>query len=399
LTIRTNELLYIAKVRDNYKVRGSHTGSAWTLLLIVASVSLLIGETRRYFAGEVTHSFTVEKGVSHQLQINLDMIVAMKCNDLDINIQDAAGDRILASDMLRSDPTSWTQWNRNAGDRLKTVEGEEAFGVGKDEDVHDYLGAAHSRKRKFKKTPKLRAKEDACRIYGSIEGNKVQGDFHITARGHGYMEFGMHLSHDRKSLFSKHPLTPQQLRHLIVPPSEFNFSHIINHMSFGPHYPLLENPLSQTRSTTNENFHKFQYYTSVVPTIYTTNPSTLTLSPPEHILDPSHNDYRPSTSIWDKNTVWTNQYAVTEQSHNVNEMNVPGIFFKYDIEPILLLVSEERGGFMTFLARLVNVVSGVLVAGSWCFAASDWAVETWLVKKGRERLGFLGHGRGGEKFV
>lgn len=80
-------------------------------------------------------------------------------------------------------------------------------------------------------------------------------------------------------------------------------------------------------------------------------------------------------------------------------MNVPGVFFKYDIEPILLLVSEERGGFITFLARLVNVVSGVLVAGSWCFAASDWAVETWLVKKGRERLGFLGHGRGGEKFV
>jgi hypothetical protein len=36
---------------------------------------------------------------------------------------------------------------------------------------------------------------NACRIYGSLEGNKVQGDFHITARGHGYREVGAHLDH------------------------------------------------------------------------------------------------------------------------------------------------------------------------------------------------------------
>ena len=51
-------------------------------------------------------------------------------------------------------------------------------------------------KRKFPKTPKLRgAVRDSCRVFGSLEGNKVQGDFHITARGHGYMEFGEHLDH------------------------------------------------------------------------------------------------------------------------------------------------------------------------------------------------------------
>jgi hypothetical protein len=71
-------------------------------------------------------------------------------------------------------------------------------------------------------------------------------------------------------------------------------------------------------------------------------------------------------------------------------MSVPGIFVKYDIEPILLLVSEEWGGFLALLVRLINVVSGVLVAGSWCWALSDWAVETWVYKKGRESLGFLG---------
>lgn len=336
--------------------------------------------------------------MSHQLQINLDMVVAMRCGDLHVNIQDAAGDRILAADMLQLHPTTWAQWDRHAGERLRNTLDEDAYGAGEDEDVHDYLGAAHSRKRKFGKTPRLKGVENACRVFGSIEGNKVQGDFHITARGHGYMEFGMHLPHDRKLLTPSPPAHSKEHDKTDNEHPEFNFSHMITHLSFGPHYPLLTNPLSQTRATTDQNFYKFQYYTSVVPTIYTTSPSSLTLSPPAHIQDPSSNSYSTPTYST-RDTIWTNQYAVTEQSHSVNEMNVPGVFFKYDIEPILLLVTEERGAFMTFLARLVNVVSGVLVAGSWCFALSDWAVETWFVKKGRERLGFLGHGRSGEKFV
>lgn len=190
------------------------------------------------------------------------------------------------------------------------------------------------------------------------------------------MEFGMHLDHEL-----------------------FNFSHIINTYSYGPHYPLLTNPLSKTRATTPDHFYKFQYYTSIVPTIYTTDSHHLSLSPPENILDPSHNDYNNPYS-YSPNTVWTNQYAVTSQSHQVGENLVPGIFFKYDIEPLLLIVSEEWGGFLALLVRLVNVVSGVLVAGSWCWALSDWAVETWAFKKGRASLGFLGASdRQDEKFV
>lgn len=91
-------------------------------------------------------------------------------------------------------------------------------------------------------------------------------------------------------------------------------------------------------------------------------------------------------------TVWTNQYAVTEQSHPVPENFVPGIFFKYDIEPLLLVVNEERGGMLALLVRLVNLVSGVLVAGTWLLQGTDWALETYQRGQagGRERLGFLG---------
>lgn len=139
----------------------------------------------------------MEKSISHQLQINLDVVVAMGCDDIHVNVQDASGDRILAGEMLTKDKTAWELWGSNKDHKLQDSLGD-GYGLGDEEDVHDYLGMAKSGKRKFAKSPKLRGRQaDACRIYGSIEGNKVQGDFHITARGHGYMEFGMHLEHER----------------------------------------------------------------------------------------------------------------------------------------------------------------------------------------------------------
>jgi len=126
----------------------------------------------------------------------------MKCHDIHVNVQDAAGDRILAGDMLKKDDTRWQQWGKGR-DVHRLGAGEvQYFGLGEEEDVHDYLGAA-KRKRRFAKTPWVRkGQSNACRVYGSIEGNKVQGDFHITARGHGYMEFAPHLDHSRKKSVS-----------------------------------------------------------------------------------------------------------------------------------------------------------------------------------------------------
>lgn len=77
------------------------------------------------------------------------------------------------------------------------------------------------------------------------------------------------------------------------------------------------------------------------------------------------------------NTIMTNQYAVTEQSKEVTDHNVPGIFFKYDIEPVLLSVQETRAGVLEFLIKVVNVLSGVLVACHWGYTLSEWARDVW----------------------
>lgn len=108
------------------------------------------------------------------------------------------------------------------------------------------------------------------------------------------------------------------------------------------------------------NFHKFQYYLSVVPTVYTVGKSQTV-----------------------RNTIFTNQYAVTEQSKEIDDHNIPGIFFKYDIEPILLSVKESRDGILVFLVKIINVLSGVLVAGHWGYTISEWVREVM----GRRRRG------------
>ena len=125
----------------------------------------------------------------------------MKCPDIHVNVQDASGDRILAGEMLSREPTSWSQWVNDKGIHILGNEG----GKGRreemeEEDTHvgHVLGDVKRGRKKFKKTPRMRrgAMADSCRIYGSLEGNKVQGDFHITARGHGYEMFGQHLDHN-----------------------------------------------------------------------------------------------------------------------------------------------------------------------------------------------------------
>jgi len=84
-----------------------------------------------------------------------------------------------------------------------------------------------------------------------------------------------------------------------------------------------------------------------------------------------------ASDAYGKRTVFTNQYAVTEQSHVINDRAVPGIFFKYDIEPLLLTVEESRDSFLRFVVKIVNVFSGVLVAGHWGFTLTEWAVSMW----------------------
>ncbi|KAJ0427042.1 endoplasmic reticulum vesicle transporter-domain-containing protein [Aspergillus carlsbadensis] len=352
----------------------SRRGGQWTVLILAICTLFSVTEFRTWLRGTEAHHFTVEKGVSHDLQLNLDAVIRMPCDTIHINIQDAAGDRVIASEMLKKEPTSWKLWmdKRNyegftGGREYQTLSREDDRRLkDQEEDAHARHVLSELRRnpnRKFPKGPKLRRGDtvDSCRVYGSLEGNKVQGDFHITARGHGYQDGQKHLDH-----------------------SVFNFSHMITELSFGPHYPTILNPLDKTIATTESHYYKYQYFLSVVPTIYSKNqnvrPETLNTN-----LD-SHRS--------NKNLIFTNQYAATSQSEAIPESPylIPGIFFKYNIEPILLLISEERTGFLNLVIRLVNTISGVIVTGGWLYQITGWVVDLRKRRASGKSEGYL-HGK------
>lgn len=59
----------------------------------------------------------------------------------------------------------------------------------------------------------------------------------------------------------------------------------------------------------------------------------------------------------------TNQYAVTDMHKTFREgQAVPGIFFRYEMEPITVQISEVRNqSFMHFLVRLCGILGGSVV--------------------------------------
>ena len=81
------------------------------------------------------------------------------------------------------------------------------------------------------------------------------------------------------------------------------------------------------------------YFIAIVPTIYT-NPA----------------------SFWSW-PILTSQYSVTDHVRVMEQESneFPGIFFKYDLEPITIRVTTGRGSFIHFVTRISGIIGGVFI--------------------------------------
>lgn len=67
------------KVAPTYKTRSSKGG--FLTVFLTAIIALLVWyELKEYLFGEPAYAFAVDKGIAHQLQINVDLTVAMPCH-------------------------------------------------------------------------------------------------------------------------------------------------------------------------------------------------------------------------------------------------------------------------------------------------------------------------------
>ena len=166
--------------------------------------------------------------------------------------------------------------------------------------------------------------KEGCSVSGHLIVNKVAGNFHI-APGKSFQQSHMHV----------HDLQPFHQ-------SFWNLSHTIQSLSFGKPYPGIRNPLDGA-SVENEKTTSFmyQYFLKIVPTSYTRS---------------------------DGLVIATNQFSVTEHAKPLGigraTHGLPGVFFMYDVSPMIVRLSEDSKSFAHFLVGVCAIVGGVYtVAG------------------------------------
>lgn len=93
------------------------------------------------------------------------------------------------------------------------------------------------------------------------------------------------------------------------------------------------------------DFAVFEYFVSIIPTRF--------------------------IDSWGR-TLLTNQYSVNDYVRTVEHgIGVPGIFFKYDLEPFIMTVRERTVTLTQFLVRLAGILGGVWVCAGYGYRIGD----------------------------
>ncbi|ORX53104.1 DUF1692-domain-containing protein [Hesseltinella vesiculosa] len=298
------------KVESDNQTR-SEKGGVLTVLLTCLLLFLTWGELSEYRKIHNEYQFTLDSSVDKTLQVNLDLTVAMPCPVLYVHVYDASGQRLHLTENLKMIPSEFSTTKANSG---KTVNDPKYL----QEIVKAASGQPYDEQ--------IANDMGACRIFGSITANKLASNLHITAAGHGYQS-NVHTDH-----------------------AMMNFTHRIDEFSFGKFYPSLVNPLDNSLEVTSKAFTIFDYFISVVPTTY---------------LDKRGN------------MLMTNQYAVTDSDRTFEEEQamgvVPGIFFKYSLEAIEVIIKETHRSFFDLLVRLFGIIGGSVVTVGFLYRAFRFA--------------------------
>ncbi|WVF71351.1 hypothetical protein IAT40_006155 [Kwoniella sp. CBS 6097] len=305
------------KVQSTYTVTSRRGGVLTTVVGLIIFL-LVLNDLGEYLYGAPDYAFHVDHELQKDLQLNVDLTVAMPCHYLSIDLRDAVGDRLHLSDSFVKDGTNF---NIAGATSMKLASPTSPS-------AHEVISSARRKTPNQKRTfggiqrllfspPTKRSIKKSQAAYRPTydKSKKVTANLHVTTLGHGYMSFE-HTDHNL-----------------------MNLSHIVHEFSFGPFFPAISQPLDKSFEIAKDPFTIFQYFLRVVPTTY---------------IDAS------------RRKLVTSQYAVTDYSRSFEHgKGIPGIFFKYDLEAMALTVRERTTTLYQFLIRLVGVIGGVWTVASF----------------------------------
>ena len=418
------------KVDEEFRVQ-TEKGGLTTMIAIFVICLLFLGEIASHISqnSSTSEHISVNTDLGKRMRINMNITFpALSCEDLHVDAMDVAGDSQIDVDdtlikkQLRLDGTlrsaqelkvetnSHRQEQENKEKILKEKLPEDycgpCFGAQKEDDqccqTCDELISAYKEK-KWKadlliytaeqciregraiKEPRRMLKGRGCNLSGYMTVNRVAGNFHI-AMGEGIERDGRHI----------HTFLPEDS-------PNFNCSHIIHQLSFGPgeedKSPL--NGVKQIVGPEHGMTGLFQYFIKIVPTTYK-GADLLPKNADKAQAMPSI--YEEVEKNPDKDVLETNRYFFTERfrplmqefleeehmdesnetatvnaghegghankdHHNVRNAVLPGIFFIYEVYPFAVEITRNSVPFTHLLIRLIAIIGGVFTCAGWLDAA------------------------------
>lgn len=374
---------------------------------------------------EISHPY-VDRSLGKKMRVNMNITFpALACTDLHLDAIDVAGDsqlniedtlkkkRLHVNGELYSQQEIDVEMNFHRDQQMKKERVlKEAlpndycgpcYGAQEKEDqccqTCDEVLAAYNKKRwktdllKFtaeqciregrdKREPKKTTVGEGCNLSGYMTVNRVSGNFHI-AMGEGIERDGRHI----------HTYLPEDA-------PNFNTSHIIHQLSFGPEDG--NEPLNGVTKIVTDNTGTtglFQYFIKIVPTTYVGDgalPKVL------NGADSLPSLYEEAEESKEKSkTLETNRYFFTERfmplmtelledhhkdeedpkkaavhaghagdhsntDHHMKQNSVlPGIFFIYEIYPFAVEIRKNSVPFTHLFIRLLATIGGVFTLARW----------------------------------
>jgi len=218
--------------------------------------------------------------------------------------------------------------------------------------------------------PKRMSKGEGCNLSGYMTFKKNAGNFHV-AMGAGVEREGRHI----------HQFVPEDA-------PNFNASHVIHKLSFGPEYGLDENVKGRTsldgvsKIVTEENGSTglFQYFIKIVPTTYkgeemigsVAEPGQTTLETNRYffterfrplmidVIEDEHHELGEKDGHAGAHVgggMGAGTHAAQEH-HKVQNSLLPGVFFVYEIYPFAVEVTRQSVPFTHLLVRIMATVGG-----------------------------------------
>uniref|UniRef100_A0A146KX15 Endoplasmic reticulum-Golgi intermediate compartment protein 2 n=1 Tax=Lygus hesperus TaxID=30085 RepID=A0A146KX15_LYGHE len=309
------------KINKDDFIERSSIGGVASIIAYTIIILIIIFEIRYYYGSDVAFQFVPDTDFNAKLKVNLDITVAMPCHSIGADILDSTNQNFMVFGTLEEEDT-WFEMSEEQKAHFEDIRYFNSYLTEEFHAVNELLWkSAHSFQPSAvpKRSTIPNQAPDACRVFGSLELNKVAGNLHITA--------GKSLN-----LPDGHIHLP-----VFMFQSAYNFSHRIHHLSFGDSTAGIIHPLDGDEKITENPVTLYQYFIEIVPTDV------------ETFLSQAK----------------TYQYSVKENmrviDHDNNSHGMPGIYFKYDFSAMKVIVTQTREPLFQFFVRLSSTVAGIFV--------------------------------------